>query len=368
MIKKSNGKIGTRELSALIFIVIAIKGADSTPHGLFIDGLTATWMFPIIWLIVMALPFMALLKLLQHYKRKNIVQIIYHLTGKYFGFLLALILFFLQFMALILNSRGYVDIMVSRFYILTPMLVIYSALILSSYFVATRGYEGLARTSYLILPYLIIAMLLLPPLLWADFSPLFLHPVAGPGVKEIITGGVKHSSLIGEYMIFALFYPYTKDHKTFRNANIIGFVFGCILISLLLAEYIMLFDYVAVQKMLHPFSQLTRHTEIMMFINNLDALFLGVWIIVGIIRFALYLYGTAGFYGYTFKLKEFEPLILPFAILTIIIGFIPYNASMTSIVLRQNYLIEKSWLYFFFLPLLLWGIAKVKGEFKHERT
>jgi len=116
--------------------------------------------------------------------------------------------------------------------------------------------------------------------------------------------------------------------------------------------------------MMHVFSQMTRLTKIGIFISNLDAFFFGLWILTGIMRFSFYLYGTAGVYGYTLKIKEFEPLILPFAVLTIIIGLIPNNPSETILILRDNFLIKKTWIIFFGLPLILWIVAKMKGDIK----
>jgi len=134
--------------------------------------------------------------------------------------------------------------------------------------------------------------------------------------------------------------------------------------SVLFAAYVMMFDYIAPQKMMHVFSQMTRLTKIGIFISNLDAFFFGLWILTGIMRFSFYLYGTAGVYGYTLKIKEFEPLILPFAVLTIIIGLIPNNPSETILILRDNFLIKKTWIIFFGLPLILWIVAKMKGDIK----
>ncbi|MTI47612.1 MAG: hypothetical protein FH761_07205 [Firmicutes bacterium] len=361
---KLDGKIGARELFSIVIIIIGIKGADMTPANLFPSGQSATWMFPIVWLVIMAIPIWATLSLLKKYKEKNIVEIIYLLTGKYIGFIICLSLLALLFTATVLNSRSYVDIMNVMIFPTTPIIVLYAVLIGSSYFIANRGLETIGRTSWLLLPYLVGGIVLLFIILGDNIIIEYLYPITGPGITKVIKSGITHSSLIGEFLLLAIFFPNVRDYKSYKKGTLWGLLLSCLIISLLFIEYILIFDYVAPQMMMHPYSQLTRVTEIGMFITSLDAFFFGLWILTGIIRFSFYLYGGGAILGYTLKIKEYEPLILPITVLTIIVGLIPSNPSQTILILRDNFLIKKTWIYFFALPLVLWIISKFRGEVK----
>jgi len=48
VIKKYDGKIGFRELLAIIFFCIALKLSDTTPLLLLDEGLNAAWAIPIL--------------------------------------------------------------------------------------------------------------------------------------------------------------------------------------------------------------------------------------------------------------------------------------------------------------------------------
>ncbi len=363
MIKPTNGRIGFREITALIFIIITIKSADMTSANLFPLGESATWMFPIIWILVMIIPILALTSLCKAYRNKNLIEIIYHLTGKYLGLLISFLLFIIAFSALIFNSRAYVDIMKVEIFTTTPIVVVYGLLIGASYFIANRGLEAIGRTSFILLPIVIFGSALLIILIGDELIPEYLFPITGSGIVPVIKHGIQNSSLIGEFLLIAVFFPYASNFKDYKRANIIGFTLACLGISLIYALYVMLFDYIAPQKMFHVFSQTSSMTGVGMFINNFDAFYFGTWTFTGLIRFSFYLYSCAALFAYTVKIKEFEPLLLPIAVLTVALGRLPKNVAKVIFILRGN-LLRSSWTIFFILPVILWLIAKKRGEIK----
>lgn len=363
MIKPTDGKIGFREMTALLFIIISIKSADMTPANLFPLGESATWMFPIIWIIIMIIPILALTSVCKAYGKKNLVEIIYHLTGKYVGFLISLLLFIIAFSALVFNSRAYIDIMKVEIFTTTPITVIYGLFIGASYFIANRGLEAIGRTSWVLFPVVIFGPILLIILIGDDLLPDYLYPIAGTGILPIIKYSIQNSSLIGEFLLLAVFFPHVSSFKDYKKASVIGFILGCLGISLMFAVYVMLFDYIGPQKMLHAFSQTSSMTEVGIFINNFDAFYFGTWIFTGLIRFSFYLYSSAALFAYIVKIKEFEPLLLPLSVLTVILGLLPNNPAEVIFILRGG-LVRNTWIVFVILPIVLWLIAKKRGEIK----
>lgn len=100
-IKLVDDKVGTREFFSIILIAIGMKITDTTPSHLYLKGANAAWIIPFFYLVTVGIPFLLLLSLLKKHE-KGLVDLIFHLTGKFGGFLISFILFLLLFLSIIL--------------------------------------------------------------------------------------------------------------------------------------------------------------------------------------------------------------------------------------------------------------------------
>ena len=364
MIKRSDGKIGAREFTSLIIMVMAIKAADMTPVTLFKQGITATWMFPIIWAAVMIGPFLLTLRLLKAYQDKNIIEITNHLVGKYIGFIINMTFVVILLSATVLNSRSYTDIVKAVAFPRTPLVYIHLLAFIGIFLVANRGLEGMGRISYLLLPYIKIVLLFLVFFVWGNLDWGYLYPLQGPGITKVIKNGINTSTLVAEFMVFAVIFPYVRNYRDYKISSFLGFGIALVEISFFLALYVALFDYPAIGKISFPFHQTARLVRVAGFISNVEGLVLATWIIAAIIRFAFYVYGLAATFSYAVGLKEFEPLILPISTVVFLLGLIPDNPIVTILIFRSSILIRYSWYIFFIVPILFWVMAWRKGELK----
>jgi len=362
MIQKSDGKIGSKEFFVLVAYSIALEATDMTPTFLFKDGKTATWMIPIFSGIVLTIPLLILLSIIKKFKNKGLIDVVYAITGKYAGFIINMVLFIIILAALILNSRTYVDIIEVMFFPRTPRYAIYIILIGSSYFVANRGLEALGRTAWIFYPYLIGAFILVIILASQDINMKFLYPLWGPGIKEIIKSAIENSSTVVDVFLFTVLFPYARSYKEFKAPVLWGLGVSIFKLSLLFAFYITVYDYPSAEEVAFPFQQMIMLASVGRFLTNIESLFFLFWVIASIVRFAIYLYLTAAIFGYTLGLKEFEPLLLPFGALTIMLGLIPKNYIEEVFIYRQNFLLKDTWVIFVLLPPILWLTLKLRSE------
>ena len=105
----------------------------------------------------------------------------------------------------------------------------------------------------------------------------------------------------------------------------LGLGFSCVVIALFLAIYTMVFDYPEIINLAYPYQQLTRIASLGEMIAHVEAVFLGIWIITASIHFAIILYLTAYLFAGALQINKFEPLILPFAGLALLIGLLTEN-------------------------------------------
>ncbi len=359
MIKPTDGKIGSREFFGLVLILILIKTTGSTPMYLFKLGQNATWMMPFFFLLVIIFPFFLLYKVLNGNKDKHLIEIIYSLLGKWAGFLLISFIFLYSFSSLVLASRSTVDIVGTLFYPITPKIMIYLFLMLASFFVAKRGLEAIGRTTWLFYPalnlFLLFALVLAFPILHVDF----LFPILGPGLPSLITSSIKHSATYGELFLLAFLYPFIRSNKDFRNSSFLGILFVTVQFSVILAVFVMAFDYPSIKNIAYPFQQLTRIIEVNAVLANYDSIFLAVWVVASVIRFAILLYITTLIFAYMIRLEEFEPLLLPFSGLIVMLGIIPEN-PIVVMNFFNTVVIESGWMIINSFPVLLWATWKWK--------
>ncbi|PRX32617.1 spore germination protein (amino acid permease) [Orenia metallireducens] len=366
MIKESDGKIGIREFVSIIVFSIILKVADMTPNLLFKEGMTATWMMPLIMGGYILLPLLILLSLLNRYKSKGLIELIYSITGKYVGFIISFVLTIISLLGTAVNLRDQVDILNTLFFPKTPIIVLLIIITISCYLIAKRGLEALGRTCWLLLPIIIASFILLVALALGEVNLEYIYPIWGPGLSQLFKSSLLHISIFGELFLMTTFYPFVRDDKkyyrgTFYSLFII--ITGMVLSFLL---YITVFDYPTIQKVAFPFQSLSLYVSIGYFIANVENLFLLFWFIGAIMRFSIYLYVTAAIFAYTIKIEEFELLLFPISLVIISLALIPENSIVAMRIFREDYILKFTWSIFIFLPVFLWVVDRLKGRADDE--
>ena len=369
MIRQSDGKIGFRELIAFLLLTIAFKNADMTPLILFNQIKHSTWMMPIIAGLFLVGPLLILLSLLEKYKDKGLVQLNYAILGKYIGFVINISLFVMGLLAVSLFARNSADMLNALFFPRTPTFALLVFGVAVSYFIANRGLEVIGRVSWFFFPILLSVLTFLFLLIYRKITPAFIYPIWGPGIKTIIRESIGHNSLLIELFYITILYPFFRKRKEYKYGALIGGALSILILSLSFALYLMIFDYPSIEKIAYPFQSLTMFVGLGRFISNIEAYFMFFWVIGSTIRFAIYIYLLAAAFGYTLKLKEFEPLVLPMSAMIALIGILPINSIIAVLYWRSKYLQLGGSMFFIFLPLILWLVDYVKGKgVRDEKT
>jgi hypothetical protein len=79
-------KLGVLEYASILMLCMGIKATDSTPTIFCKSAMNAGWMVPIVSSFIALASISCLMVLFKKYKDKNLVELIYHLTGRYVGF------------------------------------------------------------------------------------------------------------------------------------------------------------------------------------------------------------------------------------------------------------------------------------------
>ncbi|WP_409251989.1 GerAB/ArcD/ProY family transporter [Bacillus sp. SCS-153A] len=364
MISPQDRKLGARELFALITITLGIKFTDMTATLLYKQTAQAAWMIPLVSGLIMLIPLSCILILLKHYGDRNIIDITYKVTGKYFGFLIGMILFLIAYSATIVDSRSYVDIINTMYFPSTSSTQLFLVLVGSSYFLANRGLLAIGRTAWITFPYIKVSLFFIVVLLWSELYFGYLFPLTGYGLKEVAIQGTSYASITSDLLFFSILFPFFKDYKSFKKATLLGLGVSIFELMFFLVIFIMYFDYPSIEFIAYPFHEISRMVTFGRYVSHIEALFFAFWSVASLIRFAVYLYISTAFFAYTAKIKEFEPLILPFAGLTIMLGLLPENVVQNVLLLRSNIILLTTSVLLFIIPITLLLVAKLRGELK----
>ena len=164
----------------------------------------AAWILPIVSGLIILVPFLFLLSLLKLYKSKSLIDIVYHLTGKFFGFVIVLSLLLISFEYLIISTRDYTDILSTMFYLKTPMKYLLIMLIVSSIYIASKGINVVGSLCWFTYPILQVVVLFLITTIWKQLDFNYLFPFGGPGIKLILKEGFTYTSIVASYYTYNL--------------------------------------------------------------------------------------------------------------------------------------------------------------------
>lgn len=358
----TKGKLGFREFLAIIIITFGTKLTDNTPTGLFNKVGSAAWITIILMCLLAIIPIYLLTKVITAYQNQNLVDIIYHLLGKYVGFFVIFVLWLTETYSIVLSSSMYTDIIETMYFVRTPTLYIYIILIGVAAYGAKKGLEFIGSTAWITLVGLNLALFVVLVLTFYLGRLSYLFPILGNGIGEIIKEGASNASIFGEFLYLGFIVTSLRSNNVYRKGIWTGFLYVSFIFILSLIAYIILFDYVSIVHLNYPFHESIRYIQLG-FLTNVESLFLPFWLVASFIRFSFYLYISALLFGALFKINQFKYLVPSIAILIIFLGLIP-EAPVFSLINFREKLVYISTPIFYFLPLLLWLMAKRKGVFK----
>ena len=204
------------------------------------------------------------------------------------------------------------------FYGLGVMLVVY------------LGLEAFSRASYLILPFAIGGLLLVLAGLTPVAKPLYLFPLLGNGLPSVVKPTLFLIGANAPLVLMMILAPAFQNVQTIRAAILFGVGGGGIIRSLANAVYVASFSAaVGLEKTL-PFYEMARLIYINRYVQRLEALFILLWVMVGVLGIATCLYGTLYIIARLFKLPAPTPLLLPVGLIMINIASLPPDAGLVS--------------------------------------
>lgn len=324
-----SGRMGIAEGIGLVFAVTMPLVFLSTPAYLVDFAGSLSWVTPLVsGLLTIVL--LLLQQALLNRQAFDLLSVAEQLLGRFGFYAVALFYLFALYAVACLWTREFAEntlltalpnitfSMIVMIYGLSVMLLVYF------------GIEAVARASYLILPFAIGGLCLVLGGLVPVLKPLFLFPVLGNGLASTVTPTVFLVGAGTPLVLITLLAASFQDKQTIRAAIYLGIGGVSLLRSIANGIYVASFGSLIGAENLLPFYEMARLIYLNRYVQRLEAVFILLWVMSGILGITVCLYGSLYILTRLLKLPTPKPLLFPLGLIMINIAGIPPDVGSVS--------------------------------------
>ena len=176
-------------------------------------------------------------------------------------------------------------------------------------FICYLGIEAVARTGYILLPFLVGGMLMVFLMLSPFYVPYHLLPWQGNGLLVIGMQGFIGAGYNLVLLIPVLLASSFQNSKTVKTTFIYGFLLTVFIKLIYGIVYIMVFGTAVGEEKSMPFFEMTRLVYFGRYIQHIESLFIILWVFFGVLSMAINLYLGLYLMVKLLKLPALRPLI-----------------------------------------------------------
>lgn len=225
------------------------------------------------------------------------------------------------------------------------------------------GIEAMARAAYIILPFSILGLSLVLIMLVPEMHFFYLAPWFGTGLDKFLLYSV--FGINAGVVVIAIFADSLQNRLVKNSALLFGLGTSALLKSLAIAVFIMVFGAKAAAEKTLPFFEMARLIHLSRFVQRLEALFILLWAIAGIISIAVSLYVVLFLYARLTGLPSIRPIIPAVALIAAQLSMLPEDiaaaAALESLLTRYYYSFGN-----YGIPLILVTVSLLKGRAKRK--
>lgn len=360
------GKVTSKQLVQLIFISRIVVTLTYFPILVAPPKNQDVWLAELISFPMMLILSIPLYLLWERFPHRSIIQYSEIITGKLGKFIGVLYVWFFLHMAAI-NLSQFNAFLSGVVMPETPILFFSISLTLLCAYAARTGIEVLSRLTEIIVPLIIIAVVIIAALLVKDMDLKAFLPVMEEGFFPVLYGGLAVSCYTTEIIGIAMILPYLNDHRKARSVFIIGFALIVLFFLVITISLLATMGIEVAKNHTFPFFTAVRLVSIGNFLERVEAIHMGLWILGVFVKISFYYYLATLGLGQLGSFKDYKPLVLPMGALIVPLSIL-ISPSLVELREFTSYKIFTWYALFFIMliPLVLLVLAMIrkKGENK----
>ena len=302
------GRLGIAEGIALVFSLVIPR--------LFLSGLSEylresgqlLWFTMLVFTMIPLLVFFMMV-----YVNNNVagdfLAVCQQLVGKLGGWLIiaTYIVMFFANSALLLRQYAEYTLITALPQVNFQFMIIWYAVTIG--IVCYLGIEALCRTGYIMLPLLVGGLLLVIALVSPFYIAYNLTPWQGNGIMTAIYSGINEAGLNLGILSLIFLASAFQNSKTIKDIAVYATVGVAGLRIIFSLAYIMVFDVTVGTEKAMPFFEMTRLVYLNQYIQRIEALFVVVWVIIGLLSITGFLYIGLYLIVILLKLPTMRPIV-----------------------------------------------------------
>ncbi|WP_223594148.1 GerAB/ArcD/ProY family transporter [Neobacillus bataviensis] len=313
------GKISALQMAIMMNPTILATGLLLVPAITAKSAKQDLWLSPI-WASFMGfmIVFVAY-RLHKFYPNETIFEYSEQILGKILGKILGLILVFYYFHVTGIIVREYGEFVSGTFLHHTPMVVVFSTMIIVSSMAVYGGLEVIGRCSEMIVPVLLVLYLVIFVMLIKDLDMKHLFPMLENGLGPSLKGSVVLQSWFSEFILVSFFFPYLRDRNKgmkWAMISVLSVMFYMVLTNVM---SLLLFGKMTAL-LTYPVMVAARYISIADFLAHLESIVMAIWVAGTFVKITVFYYVLVLGIAQWLKLSDFRPIVLPTGFLLILFG------------------------------------------------
>ena len=357
------GNMGVAEGLSLAFMVSFVTSFLSISAITVATVKTAAWMITLVTggcSIVLLLAYLAVAK---RFREPDLLAVAESLLGKPAAWLIGAYYSAMFFTEAILLLRQFAE---NTLLTATPdtefslvILFFLSVAAISLFF----SMEPVARTAYIVLPFLLTGIALVLVMLMPRYQPLQLTPWQGSGLENVLWHSLPLNGIFLGVWIIPLLGRSFQNTRTMLQSALYGLGLAMLCRCVVLIAFLSTFGVMTGREKVLPCFEMTKLVYTSRYLQRIESLFIVLWVLVGIVAIVIYLFAGLYLVARLWRLPSIKPLVIPAAILVAQAAMVP--GDMTTVIKLHHTVISTVYnIGAIAIPALLVLAGLVKGRRK----
>ncbi|MGO4532265.1 endospore germination permease [Paenibacillus sp. 2TAF8] len=305
----------------------------------------------------------------QAYPGLTLIEICSAVLGKWIGAILAAayLFYFLIGSAICIREVG--DFMTTQIYLRTPIRAIILLFVIALGWSILKGLGTFARSAEVLAPVVIISLMILFLCLLPQAKVSNIEPFLETPVFSFISASIRGATApYGELIIITMIFPYVTHGAHKKRDMFLATLLGGVMLTLTLLISLLVLGAELTQHNIYVSYILAQKINIGGFLQRIEALSAIAWLVSTYFKTSLYTFGFILGLAQLFRLKSYQPLILPTTLLLFGLAI-----ALSPDVLFYTLGIIYPWFYWditvsIIIPAFLLLINLMKNRFKQRNN
>lgn len=353
------GRISSGQL--FIIMLIYLTATSSNTNFDFVYGGQDGGISNLVVILPGLLTLYLFLKLQERHPRKILFEYTEDILGKWPGKFVSLLYVWFALEVAVMSSRQFSEFIVT---VLTPELseqVYIIGIVIVGAYAVYRGMEAIVRFAQIAFPFYLFLLIFVNILLIGQFKLDNVLPFLDRPMGEILFASyLQYVFPIGELIFFIGFFPYLKKDKRKAWLPYLAIVLSGLYLAYRVIVSIGVLGQGTSQISSYPYIAAIRFVKIGEFVEQIDILFLGIYIMIILLEFIVVFYTLAHGVAHLTGMKSVSPLVIPLCFLIAGLGQGIIKDSLDLNIYITQIRSVTSPIFALLLPLLLLIVSRIR--------